>query len=60
MQTFSNPLDNLSANTGCEHYSLVSDGDLGNNVNIHNVPEIDIETCDLLHIAMNTDYPSPE
>ena len=57
MQTFLSPLDNVPANPGCECCSLVLDGGFDNNAIIHNAPEIDIETCDLLHVVMSTDYP---
>ena len=50
------PLDNVSANPGCESFTLKYDGGFDLNVNMKEVPEIDTPTCDLLPVIMSTDH----
>ena len=50
------PLDNVSANPGCESFTLKCDGGFDLNVNIKDVPLIDVPTCDLLPVITNTTY----
>ena len=55
MQTFLSPLDNVSANPGCECFSLIFDGGFDSNVNIGEVPDIELPICDLMPVIINTD-----
>ena len=55
MQCCLSPLDNVSANPGCECFTLIRDGGFDTNVKIGDVPELDLPTCDLLHVVLSTD-----
>ena len=55
MQCCLSPLDNVSANPGCECFTLKYDGGFDLNVNIGDVPELDLPTCDLMPVVMSTD-----
>ena len=56
MHCLLSPLDNVSANPGCESFTLKYDGGFDLNVNIKDVPLIDVPTCDLLPAITNTTY----
>ena len=56
MRCLLSPLDNVSANQGRESFTLKYDGGFDLNVNIRDVPVIDVPTCDLLPVTTNTAY----
>ena len=44
----------MSRNPGCETFSLIFDEGYNNNVNMGETLELDIETCDLLLVIIDT------
>ena len=54
IQTMLSPLNNVSRNPGCETFSLVFDEGYDSNINIGDTLELDIETCDLLPVVIDT------
>ena len=52
------PLENVSANPGCECFTLKHDGGFDTNVRIGDVPELDFPACDFLPPMIRTDYTS--
>ena len=55
MEQFLSPLENVSANPGCECFSLTFDGGFNSNVNVGDVPEIEFTICDSMPVVINTD-----
>ena len=53
IQMFLSPLYNVSKNPGCESFSLAFDGGFDENMSARDVPEIDMETRDLLPATHN-------
>ena len=56
MQYLLSPLENVSANPGCESFTLKCNGGCDLNVIIKEVPEIDRPAYDLWTVTMNTDH----
>ena len=49
-------LENVSGNPGCESFTLKHDGRFDLNVNMKEVLDIDMPTCDLFPVKMNTGH----
>ena len=47
-------MNNVSQNPSCETFSLIFDEEYDNNANMGETLELDIETCDLLPVIIDT------